>query len=148
MRLCVLAERGTKNLKRKHQALGSVLTYISWTKSISRVLYSTVIYLCLVSPQGSAFLRATHGNGKSLIGQIKFPYAVLLQIGFTPTLCYHKVSWALTSRFHPYLFRGGNFLLHFPGSHLRLTLSATLPCEARTFLTLIPFGPIARNRPT
>ena len=41
---------------------------------------------------------------------------------------------------------GGLFLLHFPGSYLRLTLSATLPCEARTFLAVIPFGVIPRNR--
>ena len=43
---------------------------------------------------------------------------------------------------------GGLFLLHFPGSRLRLTLSAILPCEARTFLTVIPFGTIPRGRPT
>ena len=42
--------------------------------------------------------------------------------------------------------RGGLFLLHFPGSRLRLTLSAILPYEARTFLTVIPFGNIPRGR--
>ena len=42
---------------------------------------------------------------------------------------------------------GGLFLLHFPGGHPRLTLSAILPCEARTFLTVIPFGTIPRDRP-
>ena len=36
--------------------------------------------------------------------------------------------------------------MHFPGSHLRLTLSAILPYEARTFLTVIPFGNIPRGR--
>ena len=41
---------------------------------------------------------------------------------------------------------GGLFLLHFLGSRLRLTLSAILPCEARTFLTVIPFGSIPRDR--
>lgn len=30
---------------------------------------------------------------------------------------------------------GGISLLHYPWSHLRRTLSGTLPCEARTFLT-------------
>ena len=30
---------------------------------------------------------------------------------------------------------GGIFLLHCPWSHLRQTLSGTLPCEARTFLS-------------
>ena len=41
---------------------------------------------------------------------------------------------------------GGLFLLHFPGGYPRLTLSAILPCEARTFLTVIPFGNIRRDR--
>ena len=41
---------------------------------------------------------------------------------------------------------GGLFLLHFPGGYPRLTLSAILPCEARTFLTLLPFGMIVRGR--
>ena len=43
---------------------------------------------------------------------------------------------------------GGLFLLHFPWSRLRLTLSVILPCEARTFLTVIPFGNIPRDRLT
>ena len=34
-------------------------------------------------------------------------------------------------------YAGGYFLLHFPGSHLRRTLSGILPCGARTFLTNI-----------
>ena len=37
--------------------------------------------------------------------------------------------------------------MHFPGSHLRLMLSVILPFEARTFLTVIPFGVIPRGRP-
>ena len=36
--------------------------------------------------------------------------------------------------------------MHFLGSHLRLTLSVILPYEARTFLTVIPFGNIPRDR--
>ena len=40
---------------------------------------------------------------------------------------------------------GGLFLLHFPGGHPRRTLSVILPCEARTFLTIIPFGNISRD---
>ena len=31
---------------------------------------------------------------------------------------------------------GGTFLLHYPWSCLRRTLSGILPCEARTFLSL------------
>ena len=47
--------------------------------------------------------------------------------------------WAFTSPFHPYLFQGGFFLLHFPGSHLRRTLSVTPLYEARTFLVRFLF---------
>ena len=42
----------------------------------------------------------------------------------------------------------GLFLLHFPGGYPRRTLSVILPCSARTFLTLIPFGNIERGSPT
>ena len=42
---------------------------------------------------------------------------------------------------------GGLFLLHFPGGRPRRTLSVILPCEARTFLTVIPFGNIPRDCP-
>ena len=35
---------------------------------------------------------------------------------------------------------GRLFLLHFPGSRLRRTLSVILSCGARTFLTSAPFG--------
>ena len=44
--------------------------------------------------------------------------------------------------------RGGLFLLHFPDGYPWLTLSAILSCEARTFLTVIPFGNIPRDRLT
>ena len=44
--------------------------------------------------------------------------------------------------------RGGLFLLPFSGGYPRLTLSATLPYDARTFLTGIPFGMNPRGRPT
>ena len=43
---------------------------------------------------------------------------------------------------------GRLFLLHFPGSFLRRTLSVILPCDARTFLIPIPFGNMARDSPT
>ena len=43
---------------------------------------------------------------------------------------------------------GGLFLLPFSGGYPRLTLSVILPCDARTFLTGIPFGVIPRGRPT
>ena len=72
---------------------------------------------------------------------------VLLRIGFTADLCCHRNGWALTSPFHPYRKSGGLFLLHFPGGRPRRTLSVILPCEARTFLTVTPFGNIPRDCP-
>ena len=36
--------------------------------------------------------------------------------------------------------------MHFPDGYPWLTLSATLPCGARTFLTRIPYGVTARGR--
>ena len=47
----------------------------------------------------------------------------------------------------PSAWLGGLFLLHFPGGHPRLMLSVILPYEARTFLTVIPFGNIPRDCP-
>ena len=44
-------------------------------------------------------------------------------------------------------WNGGLFLLPFSGGYPRLTLSATLPYDARTFLTILPFGMISRGRP-
>ena len=41
---------------------------------------------------------------------------------------------------------GSLFLLHFPDGYPWLTLSAILSFEARTFLTVIPFGNIPRDR--
>ena len=42
---------------------------------------------------------------------------------------------------------GGLFLLPFSGGYPRLMLSVTLPSDARTFLTVLPFGLILRSRP-
>ena len=81
------------------------------------------------------------------IRRANYPHTVLLRIRFTANLRYRRSGWALTSPFHPYLQNtGGLFLLHFLGSRLRLTLSVILPYEARTFLTVIPFGNIPRDR--
>ena len=42
---------------------------------------------------------------------------------------------------------GSLFLLHFPGGLPRRTLSVILPYDARTFLTPIPYGYMARDSP-
>ena len=44
--------------------------------------------------------------------------------------------------------QGGLFLLHFPGSRLRRTLSVILLCDARTFLAVTAFANIRRDSPT
>ncbi len=46
--------------------------------------------------------------------------------------------WALTPPFHPYLLRGGLFLLHYPWSRLHWVLPSALAHGVRTFL--IPCG--------
>lgn len=51
--------------------------------------------------------------------------------------------WALTPPFHPYLLRGGIFLLHYPWSHLHWVLPSTLAHGVRTFL--IPCGTRSPN---
>ena len=119
------------------------------TELISRVLYAkdaAIIYLHRTLPIGSS-LAALPPRCRRAVGRPKSNIKVLLRIGFTASLCYHKLGWALTSPFHPYRLRGGLFLLHFPGGHPRRTLSVILPFEARTFLTVIPFGVIPRDCP-
>ena len=64
------------------------------------------------------------------------PYLVLLRMGFTRQICYHTSLWALTSQFQPYhgITRfGGVFLLHFPYSYLRRTLSGILALRSPDF---------------
>ncbi len=41
------------------------------------------------------------------------------------------------TKIEQFFYFGGIFLLHWPWSHLHRTLSGILPCEARTFLTLL-----------
>ena len=67
---------------------------------------------CSVKRRSSIFALCRHKapqncvppgkTSKDLSGKQKSLHTVLLRIGFTPTLCYHRLSWALTSRFHPY----------------------------------------------
>ena len=65
-------------------------------------------------------------------------------MGFTRLRMLPCEWWSLTPPFHPYLPKaGGYFLLHWPGSFLRRTLSGILPCGARTFLTSLS----SRDRP-
>jgi len=70
-----------------------------------------------------------------LAEQAVAPKSVLLRIEFTGRRSYLQRRWALTPPFHPYPdMPGGISLLHLSGGFPRLTLSAILLCEARTFL--------------
>ena len=111
---------------------------------VSRVLSGTVINLCVPSPERSGSFPPVPPRNICRTG---VPYGVLLRIGFTADLCCHRNGRALASVFPPLpRKRGGLFLLHFPGGYPRLTLSAILSGEARTFLTAIPYGAMPRDR--
>ena len=121
------------------------------TVPISRVLSRVVIYLCCTLPYSSGAKAPRHR--RSCVGQTSWPFTVLLRIGFTGNDSCQPFRWALTSPFHPYSCSltkcqrtcCGLFLLHFPWSRLRRTLSVILPYEARTFLTARPFGMLPRD---
>lgn len=90
------------------------------------------IYLGLPSPAASSNLPEADGQ----------PYAscsVLLRVGFTCAPPVTRRAVVSYTALPPYLpgrsLKGGTFLLHCPWSRLRQTLSGTLPCEARTFLS-------------
>ena len=112
------------------------------TLPISRVLSWAIIYLRLTSPSSFGFRRATRGymSGK------RSPCGVASDRVYSKERL--PAPWVSSYLAFPSLpsCLGGLFLLHFPGSCLRLTLSVILPYEARTFLTVIPFGAIPRDR--
>ena len=111
------------------------------TPPISRVLSRTAIYLCVPSPIRSGKRPATR---RYMSGR-RSPNGVASDRVYSgPVLPQERVSSYLAFPSLPTNV-GGIFLLHFPGSRLRLTLSAILPYEARTFLTVIPFGVIPRG---
>ena len=111
---------------------------------ISRVLSCAIIYLRLTSPSSFGFRRATRGY----VSGRRSPCGVASDRVYSKERL--PAPWVSSYLAFPSLpsCPGGLFLLHFPGSRLRLTLSVILPCEARTFLTVTPFGTIPRDRPT
>ena len=92
-----------------------------------------VIYLVLLSPAGSSDLPESRRAAlRSLFG--------LASDGvYMCPACYQTGGSLLhcpsTLTFPGQAGKGGTFLLHCPWSRLRQTLSGTLPCEARTFLS-------------
>ena len=102
------------------------------TKSISRVLYLTIIYLGLLLPAGSSDTTGKRG------GQPHFASPSCSRWG----LHSRKVANALVSSYLafpplPKASFGGISLLHFPSSYPDWVLSSTLPYGARTFLSCV-----------
>ena len=108
------------------------------------------IYLRVPSPKRFAACAARHPMSLAEVG----PTRLAASYGVASDRVYSKsmLPWKWVSSYlaFPSLPSedGGLFLLPFSGGYPRLTLSATLPYDARTFLTGIPFGMNPRGRPT
>ena len=101
------------------------------SKTISRVMSWMIIYLDQMSPSDSSDLP------ESQRATVCFLFGLASDGVYICLLCYQR-SGGLLHR-HSTLTSastGGIFLLHFPWSRLRRTLSGILPCEARTFLDI------------
>ena len=99
------------------------------SKSVSRVLYQTVIYLGDTSLYRSSHLPKKHR------ANVFFLIRCCSRWGL-----HERSSYLLPSKLLPYYstltaFAAVYFLLHFPESRLYRELPGTLPCGARTFLT-------------
>ena len=107
------------------------------SSTVSRVLYQMIIYLDCTLPHSSFAPCGTKRDiPESTTGRrIAFCF-VLLRVGFTQPLTLPQERWSLTPPFHPYRPESAvSFLLHWPSGRPDRTLSGTLPCGARTFLT-------------
>ena len=100
------------------------------SKTISRVMSWMIIYLGRLSPDGSSDLP---GSRRAALCSL---FGLASSGVYMCPLCYqrggsllHCLSTLTCEN------AGGLFLLHCPWSHLRQTLSGTLPFEARTFLS-------------
>ena len=89
-------------------------------------------------------MSGRHGRSLSAYGVAPDRVYICTQSPVVPVSSYLAFPSLLRQR----SCRSGLFLLHFPGGYPRRTLSVILPCSARTFLTLIPFGNIERGSPT
>ena len=119
------------------------------SSTISRVLYLMTIFLDCMSPcSSSAFSRnATYRKARRAAVSPSLPqnrgmFWSCFEWGLHSLSCYQE-SGGLLHR-HSTLTGGlpqkrpppaVSFLLHWPWGHPHRTLSGTLPCEARTFLT-------------
>ena len=102
------------------------------SRPVSRVLSCTAIYLSFMSPQS---FNAPYSNTPD-----EQPLTYTLPLGLHRVRFTRQTHLCASGELLPRLSTltdiiGGNFLLHCLGSRLRLTLSATLLYDARTFLT-------------
>ena len=88
-----------------------------------------VIYLDQMSPPGSSNLP------ESRRAALCFLFGLASSGVYMCPVCYQTGGSLLHCPSTLTGKAGGIFLLHCPWSHLRQTLSGTLPCEARTFLS-------------
>ena len=101
-------------------------------QDISRVLYLTIIYLDIPLPACSSDLP----SGRQRATARPKPYALsgLAPDGvYTDASCYQYAGRLLPCLFTLTSFRGGCFLLHFPYSYLRRTLSGILALRSPDF---------------
>ena len=103
------------------------------SKSISRVLYQTIIYLDLLLPTSSSELPFWIKAEQALFIIPLF----LHRMGFTQPICHHIAGELLPRHSNlTSIILAVYFLLHLPENHSYLTLSSILLCGARTFLVL------------
>ncbi len=91
--------------------------------------------ICLRRPLPGASCDLARTDGPSGSAQRNVSERILLQVGFTRAYVSVRLRELLPHDFTLPLMKGGLFLWHFPSSRPDRTLSCTLPCEARTFLT-------------
>jgi len=105
--------------------------FISSSGTISRVMSCVIIYPGQVSPPGSSDLPEARRAAASPLFGLASDGAYMdpprYRGGGSLLHCLSTLTRALNPR--------GLFLLRYPWSRLRRTLSGILPCEARTFLS-------------
>ena len=145
--------RSNTSLQQKSYPRAALLLYVCYRvckPGSVRAGHAAVIYLRRLLPNGlRAYALCRHrDSGGNRSGSLRSPEGVASdRVYRKPMLPWVSVSSYLA--FPPLPpFGGGISLLHFPWGHPRRTLSVILPCEARTFLTVIPFGAIPRDRAT
>ncbi len=108
------------------------------SNTISRVLYLMIIFLDYLLP-GSSF-RCFHienaTNPEARRAAVLLPIRSCYEWGLHSHLRYRRCGSLLHCHSTLTAYAAVSFLLHFPWGHPRRTLSGTLPCIARTFLTL------------